>query len=512
MGRPLIRLAFALLCMASFRVAQAQEPASLDGFGLVFDTAEYSALPLMPLYDGRKGDAAAPRTLSLRPWCPTPLDQGNTGACTGFAAGYGAMTIFEAMRRQTTRPEQIRELACSPWFLYNLVKPPGGVCTEGVRTQQVLDVLQMQGVCLLSDFDTKGNCRILPDEDRQRLAASRKISSYQALFHYPKPLPGLKIAAVRQALAGNMPVIADVQVYESFRKATPGQGYWRKRAADNYLGAHAVVVVGYNDIEQTFELMSSWGAQWADGGFIHLAYEDFAAICLGAYALATEGFRPPEMPHHQPVAVLEPAAAGSQPTASASTNVAPNAEALIYLQGDFELVLADEQGNLIPQPLRYDPATGIYHTLRKTYPVGTSFQLHASDIPPGKHAYVFSCDPSGKVQLHWPKHERMAAFVPGRHVLIAIPSAESTLELARPGDDFLCVLYSEYPIADIRERLARLSGYNAANFQARLEAAFAGILAPHRLVACRPDRMKAQLSGPRKQGTAMGLVLMVRGE
>ena len=38
-------------------------------------------------------------------------------------------------------------------------------------------------------------------------------------------------------------------------------------------GGHAVVLVGYNDTTQTFDVLNSHGSGFADGGYFRLKYE-----------------------------------------------------------------------------------------------------------------------------------------------------------------------------------------------------------------------------------------------
>lgn len=530
MGRLLIGYwLLALGCWQSSCLA-AQDSLSTAGFGLLFDSAAYEALPLLSQYDGRKGEGEAPRQVSLRPWCPPPLNQGATGACTGFAAGYGAMTILEAIRQDATLPEAVAQLACSPWFLYNQIKQPGSSCSAPANTCAALNVLKEQGICLLSEFNTPGNCQKLPPPEIKASAASRRLSDYLRLFESGAAPEG-KIAAVRDVLAGGMPVVADIKMYDSFLHRPPRAGYWRRSSLDNYQNLqHALLVVGYDDRQETFELMSSWGKQWADGGFVRVSYQDFAFICLGAYALIPYDFQPPALQEAQPALTSTSTAAQPEkrqpaPATAAASNPAahPKAktaapsladDAAVYLQGIFEFgrPVENAAGNFDfqPEPVRYDPLTHLYSTVQIAFPVGTMFQLRSTDIPAGKHAYVFSCDPTGKVQLHFPKSERHAAFVPGSHALITIPSKDSALQINHPGDDFLCIVYSEDAIPDIRERLALLKGYAVGDFHERLQTAFAGLLVEPGRVRCEERRIRTQFSGVRKEGTAMGVVLRVR--
>ena len=44
-------------------------------------------------------------------------------------------------------------------------------------------------------------------------------------------------------------------------------------APDEVLGGHAVVIVGYDDITETFDILNSHGSQFADDGYFKLKYE-----------------------------------------------------------------------------------------------------------------------------------------------------------------------------------------------------------------------------------------------
>ena len=47
-------------------------------------------------------------------------------------------------------------------------------------------------------------------------------------------------------------------------KLQPGTAW---KTAGKPLGGHAMVVVGYDDDQNAFRLMNSWGQEWCEGGF-----------------------------------------------------------------------------------------------------------------------------------------------------------------------------------------------------------------------------------------------------
>lgn len=42
---------------------------------------------------------------------------------------------------------------------------------------------------------------------------------------------------------------------------------------EQYIGGHALLIVGYNDKDKTFTIQNSWGTGWGDNGFGYLPYE-----------------------------------------------------------------------------------------------------------------------------------------------------------------------------------------------------------------------------------------------
>ena len=96
----------------------------------------------------------------------------------------------------------------------------------------------------------------------------------------------MKIRKIKKSLAEGFPVVVGMFLTPDFRRIRKGDQYWSPKATPkNQLYPHAMVVVGYNDIKKSFELMNSWGDQWGNKGFIWVKYDDFAKHCVLAYQL-----------------------------------------------------------------------------------------------------------------------------------------------------------------------------------------------------------------------------------
>ncbi len=107
------------------------------------------------------------------------------------------------------------------------------------------------------------------------------------------------------------PVVATMYVYNDFY-------YYRtgiyKYTTGSYIGAHAVLVVGYDDFNQCFIVKNSWGTGWGEAGYFKIAYSEVGGTSKFGYsALVYEG-------HEEPIIIdpVAPAAEIASPTDGSS--------------------------------------------------------------------------------------------------------------------------------------------------------------------------------------------------
>lgn len=76
----------------------------------------------------------------------------------------------------------------------------------------------------------------------------------------------------RKDAIANGPVVAGMAVYTDFYSYSGGV-YQKSSAANNELeGYHCISVVGFDDNQQCWIIKNSWGPNWGENGFIHIAY------------------------------------------------------------------------------------------------------------------------------------------------------------------------------------------------------------------------------------------------
>jgi len=132
------------------------------------------------------------------------------------------------------------------------------------------------------------------------------------------------------------------------------------------------------------------------------------------------------------------------------------------LGGSFKFqYLADEE------ELVFDKAVPVFkkdrYTLRRSdWKIGQLFQLVATNDIKDEYMYVFSVDSENKVEVHWPRQERLSSkfenlnetsLVPFKGATVIIPDSQGALQIAHSGKDYLCVLFSCREIYDFKRLL-----------------------------------------------------------
>lgn len=94
------------------------------------------------------------------------------------------------------------------------------------------------------------------------------------------------VNALKQAVFDMGPVSTDFNVYEDFFSYKSGA---YSHVIGRLVGAHAVLIVGWDDIEQCFIVKNSWGQEWGEKGYFRIAYsqvDNEVAFGTGSVAYA----------------------------------------------------------------------------------------------------------------------------------------------------------------------------------------------------------------------------------
>jgi hypothetical protein len=242
-----------------------------------------------------RGEEEVPLSYSLKQYAPPVGDQSFYGTCVGWSSTYAGMTILENILLKRKGSEVLPEKCFSPQLTYDICRfESDNNCTKGLYIINALNMLKDIGTIRNEKYPSTcednmsrhGLERIYNDTISQdslsRLLKDIKTTRLSGFI----TIGGANIVEnVKYYLAKNMPVIFSMEMYNSLQ-SIPASSVWTG-VTDNFIGGHAMCVVGYDDNKDggSFEIMSSWGTEWADRGYAWFKYSDFAKVTDEAYAL-----------------------------------------------------------------------------------------------------------------------------------------------------------------------------------------------------------------------------------
>jgi hypothetical protein len=390
------------------------------GLGATLDLGEYLAQPVVAAI-ARRDYENLPAAYSLKEYCPTPGDQGETGTCTAWSSAYYARTILEAIAEQRKGASANDAEAFSPSFIYNQIRDTPG-CDDGTSLAAALEIMQEQG-CLKASV-VKFDCDF---DDWDRFSVLAQPFTIRGHLRLHGPVANNKVLPVKKALASGQPVLIGMHVTKSFMR--PGSdGFYRPTEEDLLLdipdllarkaySGHAMAVIGYDDMkgkQGAVQIINSWGSDWGDAGFGWVEYADFNRFVAQSFTMLG-----------QPIYKEE-------------------------LAGMF--VLETERGEQMLG--QFDPARGAYR-LAQQYPAKTRFRIYLKNDKP-VYLYAFGFDQTGKTFDVFPHQKGVSPYIPYDKAHIPIPDEDHFIEIddVKARND-LCVIYSvkELPIEELKAKL-----------------------------------------------------------
>jgi C1A family cysteine protease len=200
-----------------------------------------------------------PASVDLTPRFPAAFDQGALGSCTSQAlcALYG----YNAGKKS--------HYSWSRLFLYYIERKIEGTINydSGATIFHGIRALKKYGVCReqLWQYDIS-KFKINPPE---RCYRNAKLHRALKAYNVRQDLETMK-----GYLAAGNPFVIGIAVYEEFESddaartgniPMPGQN-------SHFLGGHALIVGGYDDSTQRFNIRNSWGTGWGNNGNGTLPY------------------------------------------------------------------------------------------------------------------------------------------------------------------------------------------------------------------------------------------------
>ena len=416
-----------------------------EGQGMSFSDSLYRAIPALPDTGGggkaENEQIAQTPKVDLRPYCPRPGRQEDAYSCTGWALGYGAMSISMAIKNGWRgQTDTITRHAFSALFIYNQIKDTAEDCHANSFLGDGLQLLARSGNLPAAEFDRDRNdCRKLPTASQLEAAKRHRIGAYARLFD-AQASGREKIDRTKRSLLRQKPVVVGMLIRQNIRNVGPDNRFWIPVAGDTTpIGGHAMVVVGYDDGKGAFELLNSWGEGWGNGGFCWLRYADYARLVMYSFQMSLDSGALAQAPA-QPVFEQS----GDRSTESAAS-AAVQLQKLTGWQGDtpqFETI-----------PLLADTG-GFYRPDGGAWPLGQLYQLVVTPPAEAPYGYVWTIDGAGRVRVHWPREGNAPA--PAAAQRLTVPGNSTVLRIETKGDELVCVALSPVPLRHYPAAIGRL--------------------------------------------------------
>jgi C1A family cysteine protease len=209
--------------------------------------------------------ATLPPKVDLRAFMTQVEDQKSLSSCTANAvAGAYEYLIKKFLAKKAFDVSRL--------FIYYNARLRAGYEIEdkGSHIQYAVDSLMKIGACKEDTwpYDLK-SVNKKPHEESYQAASNFKIER--------KKFVPIKLETWKQCLAEGYPIVFGTALFSSFDSCTPNKGIVSMPSPDETgrkaHGLHAMLCVGYSDIDKMFIVRNSWGDKWGDKGYCYMPYE-----------------------------------------------------------------------------------------------------------------------------------------------------------------------------------------------------------------------------------------------
>lgn len=415
--------------MAGMLPAQQLNTPPKWGLGMSFDDEAYDAIPSAPVL--QRFVEILPPAASLKAKVPTVESQGESQSCVAWALAY-SLTMMEAKAKGLHDLESIDDNRLSPMFIYNNIKKPGDCRTTATSLTDGLAFVKKTGVCEYKEYNPK-DCNTMPPNNLLKNALEHRITGYFKLFNRSEQMLNATytVKNVKQALLQGKPVVVGMKVsLEDFC----GYHYSKENPfLDPYTSGkaygHAMVVIGYDDEDESFELLNSFGIDWGNVGFCKMKYDDFAEDVKYGFVMYID-----------------------KALQVSGNSLATNVGFAYKKTGDVKWTSVTMRDSL-----------GVLY-LNKTLKVGDDVAFR---IKPAQNSYLYvlSSNTNGHLSLTVPNKNPVAS-----DSLLTFPE-KNRMYIDKKGNHYLCILLSTKPIDNLYQVSAE-TVKNSASIRNILESYF----------------------------------------
>ncbi len=206
-----------------------------------------------------------PNALNLRDVIKLPiLAQGKLGSCTANATSNAILFFLKRSKKKEFQPSRLYIYYFSR-LLENCIE-----IDSGCEIRNVMKAVSQYGACEenllpydIENFKLRPN-QICIDDGKLKIKNFKYLSIDQELN------------VVKNCIFQGYPILLGMELYESSgskEALESGNIPIPNTDSEEYLGGHCVLLVGYDDINQIFCFLNSWGDDVGDNGYFYVAYD-----------------------------------------------------------------------------------------------------------------------------------------------------------------------------------------------------------------------------------------------
>ena len=197
-----------------------------------------------------------PPAVDLRSVDTIPVyDQGQLGSCTANAIAAALAFTLHKQGLPNVDPSRLYIYFKERQMEGTINQDGGAQIRDGMKVVAGGFVPEAEWPYDVTKFTTPPAPIAQLDQDARR----DRVIKYQRV---------LRDFGMRACLAGGLPFVMGISVYESFEQATDGH-VPMPSPSEQLLGGHAILCEGYTS-DQRYIFRNSWGANWGEKGFGYL--------------------------------------------------------------------------------------------------------------------------------------------------------------------------------------------------------------------------------------------------
>lgn len=199
------------------------------------------------------------RNVDLRQWDTLVENQGNLNSCTGHAV----TTCYE-LQQKIKGHENVEEL--SRLFVYYNARLLENSLLEDRGITSIKNLMKAgakYGLCKESLWPYSED-RVLtnPDAAAYQDASTRLITNYRYIN---------SITDMLEVLSLDKPIVLGMNIFQGFM--TPSEIIDLPYSNEEYMGGHAVSILGYRELDRLFLIKNSFGPDWGNNGYCWLTFD-----------------------------------------------------------------------------------------------------------------------------------------------------------------------------------------------------------------------------------------------